>query len=104
MFKYLALVSFVLSSIGASSATPVQRASCNPNAQGQPVSIQSEAFVGLEWGLAAPSDSVVVGESYRGLAAPDWFVRQSGQFPVSYIITYVRFFYYHLVVLSIYLS
>ena len=89
MFKSLALVSLTLSLIGA-SANPVRRANCNPNPQGQPVSIQSASLSGLEWGLAAPGDldSVVIGESYRGLAAPDWFVRQSGQFPTSYIITY----------------
>ncbi|KIK66221.1 hypothetical protein GYMLUDRAFT_257641 [Collybiopsis luxurians FD-317 M1] len=88
MFKSLALVSLTLSLIGA-SANPVRRANCNPNPQGQPVSIQSASLSGLEWGLAAPGDldSVVIGESYRGLAAPDWFVRQSGQFPTSYIIT-----------------
>ncbi|KAJ4490002.1 hypothetical protein J3R30DRAFT_18389 [Lentinula aciculospora] len=68
-------------------AKPVQRSSCNPNAQGVPVSIQSVGIPGLEWGIASPSDVLVIGESYRGLSAPDWYIRQSGQYPTSYFIT-----------------
>ncbi|KAJ3915734.1 hypothetical protein F5877DRAFT_69647 [Lentinula edodes] len=52
-------------------AKPLQRSSCNPNAQGVPVSIQSTGLPGLEWGIASPSDTLLVGESYRGLSAPD---------------------------------
>ncbi|KAJ4486882.1 hypothetical protein C8R41DRAFT_838106 [Lentinula lateritia] len=65
---------------------PLQRSSCNPNAQGVPVSIQSTGIPGLEWGIASPSDILIVGESYRGLSAPDWYIRQSGEFPTSYFI------------------
>ncbi|GAV99538.1 hypothetical protein LENED_001001 [Lentinula edodes] len=68
-------------------AKPLQRSSCNPNAQGVPVSIQSTGLPGLEWGIASPSDTLLVGESYRGLSAPDWYIRQSGEFPTSYFIT-----------------
>ncbi|KAJ4496023.1 hypothetical protein C8J55DRAFT_545361 [Lentinula edodes] len=68
-------------------AKPLQRSSCNPNAQGVPVSIQSTGIPGLEWGIASPSDILIVGESYRGLSAPDWYIRQSGEFPTSYFIT-----------------
>ncbi|KIK68262.1 hypothetical protein GYMLUDRAFT_237342 [Collybiopsis luxurians FD-317 M1] len=87
MFKTSVLVSLALSAIGT-SANPVRRApSCNPNAQGQPVSVRSTYSSGLEWGLAAPSDTLIISESYRGLDSPDWYVRQSGQYPTSYFIT-----------------
>ncbi|KAF5392875.1 hypothetical protein D9757_000859 [Collybiopsis confluens] len=86
MYKSSVLFSLIVSFIGA-SANPVRRDTCNPNTQGQPVSIQSTYTPGLEWGIASPSDTLIVGESYRGLDAPDWNVLQTGQFPTSYLIT-----------------
>ncbi|KAF9074046.1 hypothetical protein BDP27DRAFT_1317911 [Rhodocollybia butyracea] len=69
MFKLVALSFFLL----GVSGNPVRRDSCNPNAQGAPVSIRSPEF-GLEWTV----------ESGVG---PNWFINQSGDFPTSYIIT-----------------
>ncbi|KAF8830291.1 hypothetical protein HHX47_DHR2000377 [Lentinula edodes] len=86
MFKVSILSLSTTLFVGA-LAKPLQRSSCNPNAQGVPVSIQSTGLPGLEWGIASPSDTLLVGESYRGLSAPDWYIRQSGEFPTSYFIT-----------------
>ncbi|KAE9395981.1 hypothetical protein BT96DRAFT_942017 [Gymnopus androsaceus JB14] len=50
------------------------------------VSIQS--LSGLEWGVETTPQSgvVLIGESFRGFAAPDFHVQQNGQVPASYII------------------
>ncbi|KAF9074045.1 hypothetical protein BDP27DRAFT_1317909, partial [Rhodocollybia butyracea] len=65
------------------SGNPVRRDSCNPNAQGAPVSIRSSEF-GLEWTVES---GVVFGEPFSGVEAPNWFINQSGDFPTSYLIT-----------------
>jgi len=81
-------VAVILASSGV-SATPFRRAACIlgiPNAQGAGVSIQS--LSGLEWGVETTPQSgvVLIGESFRGFAAPDFHVQQNGQVPASYII------------------
>ncbi|KAF5387508.1 hypothetical protein D9757_006535 [Collybiopsis confluens] len=71
------------------SATPLARDTCAPNAQGSGVSIVSAQFGSLEWGdhNATPAVGDVLGfSSARGLAATDFHVQQSGQFPASFII------------------
>ncbi|KIK58223.1 hypothetical protein GYMLUDRAFT_246259 [Collybiopsis luxurians FD-317 M1] len=71
------------------SATPVARGTCAPNAQGSGVSIESVQYSGLEWGdhnTTPTNGDVIVSSSFRGLAAPDFHVQQSGQVPTSYII------------------
>ncbi|KAE9395969.1 hypothetical protein BT96DRAFT_922432 [Gymnopus androsaceus JB14] len=69
------------------SATPFRRATCTPNAQGAGVSIES-LVSGLEWGVENTPQigDVLIGESFRGLAAPDFHVQQNGQVPTSFTI------------------
>ena len=74
------------------NSAPVARATCAPNVQGSGVSIVSIGYSGLEWGDqdTTPTNwDVLTGKSYRGLAAPDFHVQQSGQFPTSFVIKYV---------------
>ncbi|KAJ3826140.1 hypothetical protein F5880DRAFT_1546755 [Lentinula raphanica] len=87
MFATASLLSLTALLFAVVSATPVQRSTCNPNAQGVPVSIQSVGIAGLEWGLGNASDIVIVGEAYQGFGVPNWYIRQSGQYPTSYFIT-----------------
>lgn len=73
------------------TATHARRATCTPNAQGAGVSIES-LVPGLEWGVSSTpaSGSVLIGESFRGLATPDFHVQQDGQVATSFIIRYAE--------------
>ncbi|KAE9387068.1 hypothetical protein BT96DRAFT_1081507 [Gymnopus androsaceus JB14] len=79
---------FVAAAITSVYATPLTRLTCTPNAQGYSVSIVSVVNSVLEWGVeSTPANSeVLIGESFRGLAAPDFHVQQSGQDPDSFVI------------------
>ncbi|KAE9387110.1 hypothetical protein BT96DRAFT_1081453 [Gymnopus androsaceus JB14] len=83
MFKISALALSAILFIGV-SANPLRRDTCNPNAQGSPVSILKEA-TGFEW--AAPNMFNILGEPYTGsLEFPGWKIPQTGEFPTSYFI------------------
>lgn len=91
MLSLFAAVSCAFMLATGAAATPARRATCTPNAQGAGVSIES-LVSGLEWGVSSTpaSGSVLIGESFRGLAAPDFHVQEDGQVATSFIIRYTE--------------
>ncbi|KAE9391493.1 hypothetical protein BT96DRAFT_308376 [Gymnopus androsaceus JB14] len=78
MFKFSTSILFstvlLATSMGAYSSL------CNPNAQGEAVSIASASADGLEWGLL-DADDIVIRSS--GSAAPNWYLQPNGISPVA---------------------
>ncbi|KAE9407219.1 hypothetical protein BT96DRAFT_933559 [Gymnopus androsaceus JB14] len=82
MLKISALILSAVLLTGA-SAKPLRCGSCNPNAQGNHVSVQ-DAATGLEW--AVIKNFNIVGEPYAGSTSRGWNVPQTGEFPTCYFI------------------
>lgn len=87
MFKISVALSLSAILLAGASATPLRRDSCNPNAQGSPVSIQNAA-TGLEWIVF--DNGVNVGAlPFAGSITRQWFIPQTGQATPSYFIELV---------------
>jgi len=86
MFKISAALSLSAIFLAGASATPVRRDSCNPNPQGNPVSVQNAA-TGVGWSVADNVDVTVVSIA-NSTTGPQWLIPQTGQSPTSYFFEF----------------
>lgn len=87
MFKTLVALSLSAILLTGALATPLRRDSCNPNAQGKPVSIQNAA-TGVEWSVASDDVEVTI-TPFAGSTTRQWLLPQTGEFPTTYFFQLV---------------